>query len=109
MASERTLYLVDGTYLLFRAFHALPRSMAVLGEAYLRSRGPLEEMLLAGAGPGEACDPPGVCDAALEWLRDPARDRLPTNAARGLASVLVKIIRERRPALMGVAFDLPGR
>jgi DNA polymerase-1 len=107
MTSERTLYLVDGTYLLFRAFHALPRSMAVTGETYLRNRAPLEEMLLAGAGSGR--EPAGVADSALSWLRDPARDRLPTNAARGLASVLVKLIREERPALMGVAFDLPGR
>jgi len=107
MASERTLYLVDGTYLLFRAFHALPRSMAVTGESYQRNRAPLEEMLLAGAGTGR--EPSGVADSALSWLRDPARDRLPTNAARGLASVLVKLIREERPALMGVAFDLPGR
>src|SRR5437867_6747527 len=104
---DRTLYLVDGTYLLFRAWHSLPASLAVTGELYRRNRPGLEALLREGAGTGR--EPEGITGEALAWLHDPAHDRLPTNAVRGLASVLIKLIREERPAYMGVAFDLPGR
>src|SRR5436309_2980333 len=104
---DRTLYLVDGTYLLFRAWHSLPASLAVTGEMYRRNRPGLEALLREGAGTGR--EPEGIAGEALAWLHDAAHDRLPTNAVRGLASVLIKLIREERPAYMGVAFDLPGR
>lgn len=107
MAEEKTLYLVDGTYLLFRAYHSLPTTMAVLGEAYRRNKQALADLLAEGAG--TAREPEGIADAALVWLGDPAKDRIPTNAVRGLTSVLAKLVRETKPAYIGVAFDLPGR
>src|SRR5437899_2374005 len=59
---ERTLYLVDGTSNLFRAFYAI-RGLST-------------------------------------------RQGLPTNAVYGFTSMLRKLIRERSPGYLGVAFDL---
>ena len=107
MSEQPALYLVDGTYLLFRAFHSLPSTMAVTGETYRRSREALANLLREGAG--TAREPEGIADVALTWLSDPAHDRIPTNAVRGLTTVLMKLVREAKPAYIGVAFDLPGR
>ena len=107
MSAPRTLYLVDGTYLLFRAYHSLPPSMAVTGVTYQKNRARLVQVLEEGAG--TLREPEGVAGPALAWLKNPARDRLPTNAVRGLTSVLLKLIRDEKPSYMGIAFDLPGR
>jgi len=107
VSEEKTLYLVDGTYLLFRAYHSLPPTMAVLGEAYRRHRDGLVELVREGAGTEN--EPGSIADVAVSWLGDSTKDRLPTNAVRGLTSVLVKLVREAKPDYMGVAFDLPGR
>jgi DNA polymerase-1 len=62
--SSKTLYLVDGTSQLFRAYFA------------------------------------------IHGLTNP--DGLPTNAVYGFATMLRKLMREERPAYLGVAFDVAG-
>jgi len=62
--AERTLYLIDGSSYLFRAYHALP---------------PLS-----------------------------TSEGVPTGAVYGFTTMLLKIVRERRPDAMVVVFDPPG-
>ncbi|HEX9426207.1 MAG TPA: hypothetical protein VGA64_00360, partial [Candidatus Polarisedimenticolia bacterium] len=61
---DRTLYLIDGTSNLFRAFYAI-RGLST-------------------------------------------RRGLPTNAVYGFTAMLRKLLRERAPRYLGVAFDLSG-
>ncbi|MGH7369911.1 MAG: 5'-3' exonuclease, partial [Candidatus Methylomirabilaceae bacterium] len=62
--AEKSLYLIDGSSYLFRAYHALP---------------PLS-----------------------------TRDGLPTGAVYGFTTMLLKILREKRPDAVIVVFDPPG-
>ncbi|HXC52712.1 MAG TPA: DNA polymerase I [Candidatus Limnocylindrales bacterium] len=62
MASKGTVYLLDTSFFIFRAYHALPPLTTSKG--------------------------------------------LPTGAVHGVSTMLEKLIRERRPTLMGACFDI---